>query len=150
VSPDEIDEVTRSWRRAMEDPQALRNAIAARLAGPPAFRAERAGWIVRAVSSLGPVLSRPTTFAPAAAELIALRFPVTLDELAVERDALLGGLAECCGPPSPAAERAWDLAFGLFAEIVCATGLDPFATPAPAAAPAPSTPPPPGESEPVP
>jgi hypothetical protein len=126
MSPDDIDEVTRTWRAARADEALLVSAIAGRLQGTAAFRAGRAEWIVRSVSSLAPVLDHPTRFVPAAADLIALRFPVTLDELAVERDALLGALEERCGTLAPSTAHAWDLAFGLFVEIVCAIGLDPF------------------------
>ena len=56
-----------------------------------------------------------TAFGPTAVELIALRFPVTLDELAQERDALRGALDERCGPLAPDAAHAWDLAIELFA-----------------------------------
>lgn len=126
MSPDDIDLVTRIWRAAMADEAHLRRAVGDRLRGPVAFRTDRAAWIVRSVSSLAPVLDHPTAFAPAAADLIALRFPVTLDELAEERDALLGALDERCGTLDPDAAHAWALAFELFAEIVCAIGLDPF------------------------
>jgi hypothetical protein len=126
VSPDDIDQVTGIWRTATADRDRLAGAVADRLTGTPAFRASRAEWILRSVSSLAPVLDHPAAFAPAAAELIAPRFPVTLDELAVERDALLGALEEICGALTPEAAHAWDLAFGIFAEIVCSIGLDPF------------------------
>ena len=126
MSPDDIDQVTRTWRAAMADEDVLTRSIGERLTGTVPFRAERARWIVRSVSSLAPVLDHPTAFGPTAVELIALRFPVTLDELAQERDALLGALAERCGPLAPDAAHSWDLAFELFAEIVCAIGLDPF------------------------
>ncbi len=126
MSPDDIDQVTSTWRQALTEPDLLHEAIAERLAGSSAFRADRAGWIVRAVSGLAPVLHRPTAFAPAAAELISSRYPVTIEELAGERDALLGALEERCGPLPAATSHAWDLAIELFAEIVCAVGLDPF------------------------
>ena len=126
MSPDEIDQVTCIWRSARADEALLADAIGERLVGTAEFRADRARWIVRSVSSLAPVLHHPTAFGPVAADLITLRFPVTLDELAQERDALLGALAERCGPLAPDAAHSWDLAFELFAEIVCAIGLDPF------------------------
>ena len=126
MSPDDIDQVTSIWMAASADRDQLAGAVADRLTGTPEFRAERAEWVLRSVSSLAPVLAHPAAFAPTAAELIAPRFPVTLDELAVERDALLGALEERCGTLTPDAAHAWDLAFGLFAEIVCSIGLDPF------------------------
>lgn len=128
MSPDDIELVTGTWRHAVADREALVGAIAERLAGAEGFRTERAEWIVRAVSSLSPVLARPTAFAPVAIDLISLRYPVTSDELAVERDALLGAVAARCAPLGDDARRAWGLAIDLFGEIVCSMGLDPFAT----------------------
>lgn len=128
MSPEEIAQVATTWQQAVADRDQLHRAIAERLVGSTAFRAERAGWIVCAVSCLSPVLDHPTAFVPAASELISARYPVTLDELAGERDALFGALAERCGPLAPGAARAWERAIELFAEIVCSIGLDPFAT----------------------
>lgn len=126
MSPDEIDAVADSWQRALAEPDRLRAAIGARLTGSAPFREERARWIVRSVSCLSPVLDHPTAFVPAAVVLIASRYPVTIEELAAERDALLGALEERSGPLTPGARRAWDLAVDLFAEIVASIGLDPF------------------------
>lgn len=126
VSPDDIALVHRTWRSALADMDQVHQAVAARLTGSASFRAERARWVLRAVSLLAPLLDRPTTFEPVAAELIANRYPVTLDELAVERDALLGALAEQVGGLTGSELRAWELAIGLFSEIVAAIGLDPF------------------------
>ena len=126
MSPDDIDQVTTTWAQALTEPELLLAAVGDRLVGPAAFRRERAEWIARAVSGLSPVLDHPTSFVPAAIGLISMRFPVTAEELAVERDALLGALQERCGPLSPEAAHAWDLAIGLFGEIVCSIGMDPF------------------------
>ncbi|WP_426574922.1 hypothetical protein [Aquihabitans sp. McL0605] len=93
------------------------------------FRTERAEWIVEAVSSLSPVLDHPTVFVPAAIHLISMRFPLTMEELAAEREALLEALEERCGPLTMAAGHMWDLAIELFGEIACSIGLDPFGLP---------------------
>ena len=127
MSPDDIDQVLDCWQRALTEPDLLHRAIADRLVGSPSFRSERAAWIVRSVSCLSPDLDHPTAFVPTAVVLIASRFPVTLDELAAERDALLGALEERCGPLSAETAQAWNLAIELFAEIVSSIGLDPFA-----------------------
>lgn len=126
MSPDDIDLVTRTWQQALATPDLLLDAIGDRLTGSSTFRHDRAGWIVRAVSGLSPVLDHPTAFAPAAIGLISQRFPVTAEELAVERDALLGALQERCGPLAPETVHAWNLAIELFGEIVCSIGMDPF------------------------
>lgn len=126
MSPADIDQVTRTWSVASVDIDSLRRALAARLHGSAAFRLQRADWIIGAVSALTPALARPTAFGPIASELVAVRCPVTMDELTQERDALLGALAERCGRLTQASEHAWRLAIGLFAEIVASSGLDPF------------------------
>lgn len=126
MSPDDIAHVHRTWWSALTELDLLLRAVAARLPGTPSFRVRRAYWVVRSVSHLAPLLDHPTTFEPVAADLIASRFPVTLDELGCERDALLGALNERCGGLSDAELRAWEAAIGLFAEIVCAVGQDPF------------------------
>ena len=61
-----------------------------------------------------------------AAELLAQRPHVTINELANERDALIAALNDLCGPLEGAALRSWTLAIGLFAEFVSAIGLNPF------------------------
>ncbi len=55
--------------------------------------------------------------------------PLTMDDLAVERDALFGALA-AVGEPMTAGDqrRAWEMAIELFAEIVTSVCLDPFGT----------------------
>jgi hypothetical protein len=58
--------------------------------------------------------------------------PVSTDELAQDRDALLGAIADLQGPLDAAHKRAWTLAIGLFAEIVSSVCLDPFASCEPA------------------
>lgn len=130
VSPDDIDQVTRTWQKALTDRDLLLQAIGDRLPGAPTFRAERSEWIVRSVSLLSPVLEHPTAFEPVAVDLISLRFPVTTDELSAEREALLAALRDRCSL-SPEAVRAWNLAIDLFGEIVCSIGLDPFGLPRP-------------------
>lgn len=138
MSPDDIERVRKVWEAVLADRRNLAAAVAARLPGTADFRAGRASWIVRSVTELTQVLDRPTAFGPVAAELIALRFPVTLEELAGERDALLGALDECFGLGADD-QHSWCLAFGLFAEIVCAVGLAPFGcAPASAAPPDPT------------
>ena len=128
MSPDDIAQVTRTWQQALADRDLLLEGIGDRLPGAPTFRAERAEWIVRSVSLLSPVLCHPTAFVPAAVDLISLRFPLTMDELAAEREALLAALQERCDL-SPEAAQAWNRAIDLFGEIVCSIGLDPFGLP---------------------
>ena len=126
MSPDDISQVNRTWSLALTDLDALLEAVADRLPGSVTFRTQRAQWIVRAVTCLSPVLDHPTAFVPAAINLISVRFPVTTEELASERDALLGALDERCGPLTPETVQAWNLAIELFGEIVCSIGMDPF------------------------
>jgi hypothetical protein len=132
MSPEEIDLVVTGWRRATSDPHLLDQAIADRLPGSDEQRAGRATWIVRVVSQLSRVLDHPARFAPMVADMVAERVPVTIDELATDRDALLGALGELLGPLGGQGEQAWSLAVELFAEIVADLCLDPFAAPSPA------------------
>src|SRR4051794_23315816 len=94
MSPEDIAQVDRTWADALTDLDALLGAIADRLPGSATFRTQRAQWIVRAVTCLSPVLDHPTAFVPTAINLISVRFPVTTEELAAERDALLGAVDE--------------------------------------------------------
>jgi hypothetical protein len=128
MSPDDIDEVRTRWRAALTDADRLSRAIAERLDGSPPFRTARGRWIIDAVTSLSAVLDHPGAFAPMAIDLLARRSAVTVDQLADDRDALLGAIDEVCGPLDTTATRSWHLAIGLFAEILCSVGLDPFAT----------------------
>jgi hypothetical protein len=126
VSPTEIEQVRRTWSRAMQAPDRFEAAVAERLDGPPPRRRSQARWIVASVSRLSHVLDHPTRFATEAEAELARRSPVTIDELAVERDALMTTLRAEVGELGPARERAWALAFGLFEEIVVERCLDPF------------------------
>jgi hypothetical protein len=127
MNRDEIDIVTSSWRRACSDPARLHAAIVDRLPGTLPFRVVRARWIVDAVTRLAPVLDRPATFVPLAGDLLAARMPLTVDELAVERDALFAALGDVGVPMSARDQRrAWEMAIGLFAEIVTSVCLEPF------------------------
>lgn len=127
MNRDEIDIVASGWRRACSDPERLQAAIVDRLPGTLPFRIVRARWIVDAVTRLAPALDRPATFVPLAGDLLAARMPLTVDELAVERDALFGALGDV-GEPMTARDqrRAWEMAIGLFAEIVTSVCLEPF------------------------
>ena len=127
MSPEQIARVVATWRTVTCDAQALDRAIAGRLPGNAAERTARAIWIVSAVSRLSQVLDHPARFAPTVADMVAERVPVTMDELAADRDALLGALRELLGPLGADGERAWSLAIGLFAEVVGDLCLDPFA-----------------------
>jgi hemoglobin-like flavoprotein len=123
---DEIGLVTDSWRNALSQPDVLFSALTERLDGTDRFRTERARWIVDAVSALSEVLDHPATFEPRAAEVLARRSNVTVEELGTERDALLAALTELDPGMTTETARAWQLAIGLFAELVAAVGLEPF------------------------
>jgi len=127
MNRDEVDTVAASWRRARSDPDLLHAAIVERLPGMLPFRVVRAQWIVDAVTQLAPALDRPATFVPLAGDLLEARKPLTLDELAVDRDALFGALG-AIGEPMTACDqrRAWEMAIELFAEIVTSVCLAPF------------------------
>ena len=129
MNRDEIDIVASSWCRARSDPDRLLAAIVERLPGRLPFRVARAQWIVDAVTRLAPALGRPATFAPLAGDLLEARMPLTMDDLAVERDALFGALG-AVGEPMTAGHhrRAWEMAIQLFSEIVTSVCLDPFGT----------------------
>lgn len=101
-------------------------AIADRLGGSLRCRVARAEWIADAVSLLSTVLHHPAVFTELAADVLASRVPVTTEELAEDREALMGALTELQGPLCPCERRAWDLAIDLFAEIVSGACLDPF------------------------
>jgi hypothetical protein len=127
MNRDEIDIVTCSWRRARSDPDRLHAAIVERLPGTFEFRVVRAQWIVDAVTRLAPALDRPGTFVPLAGDLLEARMPLTMGELTVERDALFGALTDVGEPMNARDQRkAWEMAIGLFAEIVTSVCLDPF------------------------
>src|SRR3954447_5543383 len=126
MSPDDIAEVTTRWQVAASEPQLLHLAIAERLSGLLRFRNRRADWIIEAVTCLSGVLEHPAAFASRAADLLAQRPRVTIDELASEREALLEAIADLCGPLDSQALRSWSLAIGLFVEITAANGLHPF------------------------
>ena len=101
MNRDEIDIVTSSWLRATSDPDRLQAAVVGRLPGSMPFRDVRAQWIVDAVTRLAPALDHPATFVPLAGDLLAARMPVTMDELALERDALFGALGDVGEPIEP-------------------------------------------------
>lgn len=126
MSPEQIDVVARTWDRAGQQPDRLHAAVAGGLPDPGA--GERARWVVDAVGRLSSALDRPTALPPAAAEVIARRGPVTLAELAVDRDACLEALRHLTADFGPAEEDAWDAAFQLFQELVSPLCLDPFGT----------------------
>jgi len=129
MNRDEIDIVASSWRRARSDPDLLLAALVERLPDSLPFRVVRAQWIVDAVTRLAPALGRPATFVPLAGDLLEARMPLTMDDLAVDRDALLGALG-AVGEPMTAGDqrRSWEMAIELFAEIVTSVCLDPFGT----------------------
>jgi hypothetical protein len=124
VSPEQIGAVARTWAVASREPDRLHAAIAAGLPSPA--RADRARWIVDAVSSVSGTLDRPTALGPAAADVIARRGAVTTAELAVDRDALVGALWAVAPDFGPVEEEAWNAAFQLFSEVVSSLCLDPF------------------------
>jgi hypothetical protein len=126
MSPEQIGVVARTWGRAGQEPHRLQAAVADRLPGPAA--ADRARWVVDAVGRLSSSLDHPTALPPAAAAVIARRGPVTLAELAVDRDACLGALRSLTVDFGPVEEDAWEAAFSLFQELVTPLCLDPFGT----------------------
>ncbi len=126
MSPDDIKEVTTRWNTAAAQTHLFHLAIAEHLSGPLRFRSERASWIIDAVTCLSAVLERPGTFASTAADLLAQRPYVTMDELTSERAALIAALEALCGPLDDTALQSWNLAIGLFAEFIAANGLHPF------------------------
>lgn len=132
MSPEDIAEVTARWTTATSEPHLLRSAIAEHLCGTLRVRDQRAGWIIQSVTGLAAVLERPGIFESAAADLLAQRPRVTSDELASERAALLAALDELCGPLDGASLHSWNLAIGLFDEIVATARLDPFRHDSPA------------------
>ena len=129
MSPDDIDEVRTRWGAALTDTERLCGAITERLNGSLQFRTIRARWIVAAVTGLAAVLDHPAAFAPMAVGLLAQRTAVTIDQLADDRDALLGAIDALCGPLDATATRSWQLAIGLFAEMLSTVGLKPFDAP---------------------
>ena len=127
MSPEQIEIVDRTWRRAARDRRMLCDALAGRLPGPPAERELRAAWICDAVSRLSPVIDRPTRFVESAGDLMARRGSVTMADLGVDQTALLGALDALIGPRTDGEQRAWALALKLFEEAVASMCLDPFA-----------------------
>lgn len=127
MSPEEIEIVAAGWQRVSSDPTLLLVALTDRLPGSVRVRTERARWIADTVSRLTSRLEHPGSFMPEAAAVLAMRLPVSMDDLAQDRDALLGALVDLQGPLDPPSARAWSLAIGLFAEIVSSVCLDPFA-----------------------
>jgi hypothetical protein len=143
VSPEEIRTVAAGWQLVSSDPTLLIVALTDRLPGSVQVRTARARWIADTVSRLTSRLEHPASFVPEAASVLATRMPVSMDEMAEDRDALLGALVDLQGPLDPSSERAWSLAIGLFGEIVSSVCLDPFANGEPVTSnsnPAPSTP----------
>lgn len=128
MNPEQVDIVVGTWRAAGDNPYRLRVAISDRLPGTPVERGRRISWIVDAVTGLTPIISRPSSFSDAAAELIRRRRPVSMDELGVDQAALLGALDEIVGPLTVDERRAWDLALKLFEETIASLCLDPFHT----------------------
>ncbi|HEX2577557.1 MAG TPA: class I SAM-dependent methyltransferase [Aquihabitans sp.] len=129
MSPEQVDIVKRTWQLANQEPDRLRAAIATRLPQHPEAGRQpdpRARWIADAVSRLSQVLDRPTTFGPAATAVIEARSPVTMADLAVDRDALVEALRGVLGGLADTEEQAWSAAFGIFSEIVAERCLDPF------------------------
>ena len=124
--------VATGWHQISADPIVLLVALTDRLPGSVRVRASRAEWIADTVSRLTDRLNRPASFMPVAAAVLSERMPVSTDELAQDRDALLGAIADMQGPLDAAHTRAWTLAIGLFAEIVSSVCLDPFAYSEPA------------------
>jgi hypothetical protein len=125
MSPEQITAVVNSWDRALAEP-ALHTEIAQRLDGDEDHRHNRAAWIIKAVTQLAHALDRPGLFETLAEGALAQRLPVSVDELAADREALLGALTTINGPSDSASERSWSLAIQLFAEIVASTSLNPF------------------------
>jgi hypothetical protein len=123
----QIGTVTSSWERSTEESGLLLAAIVERLTGSLGSRARRARWIIEAVTLLAPNLDRPARFSAIAGDLLRERIPVTVQELEVDRAALLGAVDALAVPElGDDARAAWQMAINLFAAIVESVCLDPF------------------------
>lgn len=115
-----------TWSLATPRAAALRARMCAAL-GADDRAMWRTDWLLGAVAHLVLVLDRPAALVTEGRAEITRRLPVTLAELAEDRDALLAALDQLVGPLQPGQRRAWMLATDLFAEIVGDLVIDHFA-----------------------
>jgi hypothetical protein len=123
MNPTEIALVRSSWSAARTSNGTFTSLVADALTGhEPALseheRERRLLWMIRAIDALMPFLDRPTLFLSSSRELIQTRMPVTLAELAVDRDSLMLGLQRFAGGFDEPTEHAWRSATDLFGEII--------------------------------
>jgi hypothetical protein len=131
MNPTEIALVRSSWMAARTSNGAFTSLVEAALTGhEPALgeheRERRLMWMISAIDALMPFLDRPTSFVSSSRELIQTRMPVTLAELAVDRDSLVLGLQQFAGEFDQPTEHAWRSATDLFGEIIGDLVLQPF------------------------
>jgi hypothetical protein len=127
MTPAQIVRVDASWRAACRRRSELQTAITLNM--PPGTKKVevRAEWIMQTVDRLVPLLASPTQLPPAAKEMVARRGKVTSADLIAARDALLAGLSHVLGDLSPPTLVAWHQACGLFADVIAALIVNPFA-----------------------
>lgn len=127
MTPEQISLVVRRWTSLGRRREVLGWAVATHLRGTDPMG--RAAWLIQAVDRLHPLLETPARFALVAGDLVGRRAPVTADELAADRDALLAGLEDVAGPLSEEETAAWRQACDLVAECLTALALAPFDPP---------------------
>jgi hypothetical protein len=126
MTPQEIDEVVRSWRSACRHRSTLWAAIRAHLPEGSMCADERADWIIGTVDCLHVMLASPNRLAVAAIEMAERRKAVTSADLQSDRDALMAGLETVLGPLSEDCTMAWHRACGLFADVIAGLIFNPF------------------------
>jgi hypothetical protein len=128
MTPEQIEDVTRTWHIAAPIRGAVRNAVV-RSYRPGAERTEeRADWVLDAVERLHLLLDRPARLGIAVADLVGRRNTITTEALAEDRDALIGGLDAALGGLTLHEEEAWQQACALVWEVVSALAPSPFAS----------------------
>jgi hypothetical protein len=126
MTPQEINEVVRSWRSASRQRDVLRAAIMAHLPEGWMCAAERADWIIQTVDCLHVLLNNPNRVSVAAVEMASRRKAVTSADLQTDRDALIYGIETVLGPLPEECTMAWHRACGLFADVIAGLIFNPF------------------------
>jgi hypothetical protein len=126
MTPQEIDEVVRSWRSACRQRGVLRDAIVAHLPEGSMCAGKRADWIIQTVDCLHVLLNNPNRVAVAAVEMATRRKAVTSGDLQTDRDALIAGIEAVLGPLPEECTMAWHRASGLFADVIAGLIFNPF------------------------
>lgn len=129
MSPEQIEAVVTSWAALQTVPrERLRRSIAVYLpADAPWPPEDRAAWIVRTVERFHCLLDRPAVLASETAGVIDERTPCGPGSLVVEQEALLAGLRDCLDGMDDDVAQAWRQACHLFAEVIAARTIAPFA-----------------------